>query len=186
MTKTDAVDHTRKPGWGSNPSKEEMLSRVAFYKKIPVDGEAFPDLEHDDHARSVKYVISKDKLAGPAPIDAPHNFHMANMKMPKGVKPVVHAHPYNEVFMPLNARFKFFWGNDAGDNEENSVILEPMDVISVPAGVHRTFENLDDHPGNVLVLFDIADDPHTNMVVPPDVYEEFYADGWVPGQAPKK
>lgn len=180
------ADHRRKPGSGVNPSAEEMLKRVARFGETAVDDAAFPDLKSTGHERIVRYLISTDKLAGPAPIDSKHNFHLANMTMPPGVRPVVHAHPYNEVFMPISTPFRFFWGDDAGQNEANSVVLQPLDVISVPAGVHRTFENIGSAPGQVLVIFDIAGDPHTNMIVPQDVYDEFYADGWVPGQPPKE
>jgi hypothetical protein len=36
-----------------------------------------------------------------------------------------------------------------------------------------------------MAIFDIAGDPHTDMVVPQEVYERFYADGWTPGVQPK-
>ena len=178
-------DHTRKPGSSRPVTTAEMLTRIARFNEHSADDAAFPDLKSAGHKREVRYMISTDALAGPAPITAPHNFHLALLTMPPGMKPVVHAHPYNEIFMPIDAPFRFYWGDSAGDDEENSQIVGPLDVISVPAGVHRTFTNLSMEEARVMAIFDIAGDPHVDMVVPPAVYEEFYKDGWTPGQPPK-
>ena len=174
-------DHRRKPGMSLPITRDEMLTRIARFNDHNPDLAAFPDLKSEGFKREVRYMLSTDSMAGPAQITAPHNFHMAILTMPPGMKPVVHAHPYNEIFMPIDASFRYYWGDDAGENMENSAELSPMDVISVPAGVHRTFENLTDHDAHVVAIFDIAGDPHTDMVVPQEVYERFYADGWVPG-----
>lgn len=178
-------DHRRKPARSLPISRDEMLARIARFADHSPDAAAFPDLKSEGHKREVRYMISTDAMAGPAPITAPHHFHMAILTMPPGMKPVVHAHPYNEVFMPVDARFRFYWGDEAGDGEEDSVEIGPLDVISVPAGVHRTFENLSDAEARVVAIFDIPGDPHVDMVVPQAVYEKFYADGWTPGTAPK-
>ena len=94
-------------------------------------------------------------------------------------RPSTHAHPYNEIFMPLDANFRFFWG----ENLEESVLLGPFDVISVPAGVFRTFENTEDKLGHVMSIFDIAGDPHIGIVVPQELYDKYYQ-GWRPGMTP--
>lgn len=96
------------------------------------------------------------------------------------LKPSTHSHPYNEIFIPLEGRFRFYWG----ENLEDSAELGPFDTISVPAGVFRTFENLDDTVGRILSLFDTPGDPHTGIVVPQAIFDQYYK-GWVPGVAPK-
>ena len=78
--------------------------------------------------------------------------------------------------MSLNTRFRMFWGEDLAQ----SLDLEPFDVVSVPAGVFRTFENLDDATGHIMAIFDHGGDPHTGIVVPPAVFEKFYRN-WNPG-----
>lgn len=181
---SEKPDHRRKPGVSRAITAAEMLTRIARFDAHDADSAAFPDLKSEGHKREVRYMISTDGLAGPAAIRAPHNFHMAILTMPPAMKPVVHAHPYNEIFMPIDAEFRYYWGDDAGDNVENSQVIGPMDVISVPAGVHRTFENLSDKEAHVMAIFDIAGDPHVDMVVPEDVYQKFYADGWTPGVEP--
>lgn len=174
--RTVRPEHLRTPGHSQPCSREEMLARVARFAGRQADLGAFPDLKQQQGQRSVSYQLSPGGLGGPAPIQQPHNFHLSISTLSKGIRPTVHSHPYNEVFMPLNARFRLHWGEGLAE----SIELEPFDVVSVPAGVFRTFENLDEHDGYMVAIFDHGGDPHTGIVVPPDVYEKFYR-GWNPG-----
>ena len=174
--RTVRAEHLRSPGHSVPCSREQMLARVARFREREADPGAFPDLKQQQGQRSVSYRLSPGELGGPAPISTPHNFHLSISTLSKGIRPTVHSHPYNEVFMPLNTRFRLYWGETLAD----SIDLEPFDVASVPPGVFRTFENLDEQPGCMLAIFDHGGDPHTGIVVPPDVFEKFYR-GWNPG-----
>lgn len=174
--RTVRPEHLRAPGHSQPCSREEMLARVARFADRVADPGAFPDLKQQQGQRSVSYQLSPGGLGGPAPIQQSHNFHLSISTLGKGIRPTVHSHPYNEVFMPLNARFRLHWGEGLTE----SIELEPFDVVSVPAGVFRTFENLDEHDGHMVAIFDHGGDPHTGIVVPPEVYEQFYR-GWNPG-----
>lgn len=169
--------HLRSPGHSATVSRAEMETRIARVADLQADPYAFPDLKQQAGRRSVHYVISPGALGGPAPVTQPHNFHISISCLSPGIRPTVHSHPYNEVFMPLDARFAVLWG----ETLEERVELAPFDMISVPAGVFRTFENLDAKDGRMMAIFDHGGDPHTGIVVPPDVFEKFYR-GWVPGQ----
>jgi uncharacterized RmlC-like cupin family protein len=173
-------DHARIAGHSRPISIAEMHARVARFAELKSDVAAFPDLKDPERQRSVSYIISPNGTAGPAAITAPHNFHMAMLAMTKGVRPSTHSHPYNEIFMPLDAQFRFFWG----ENLEESVLLAPFDLISVPAGVFRTFENVEDKLAHVMSIFDTAGDPHVGIVVPQDIHDKFYRN-WRPGMEPK-
>ena len=170
------TEHLRSPGHSAPCSREQMLARVARFAEREADPGAFPDLKEQGGQRSVSYRISPGHLGGPAPISQPHNFHLSVSTLSKGIRPTLHSHPYIEVFMPLNARFRLLWGNEL----DEWIDLEPFDVVSVPPGVFRTFENLDEQPGFMLAIFDHGGDPHTGIVVPPEVYEKFYRN-WNPG-----
>lgn len=170
------TEHLRQPGHSKLCSREEMMSRIARFSQREADLGAFPDLQKQEGKRSVSYQISPDGTGGPAPIQQAHGFHLSISTLSKGIRPTVHSHPYNEVFMPLNARFRLFWGDDLIDH----IDLDPFDLVSVPAGVFRTFENLDDQDGYMVAIFDHGGDPHTGIVVPPDVFDRFYR-GWNPG-----
>ena len=173
---TVRTEHLRSPGHSKPCSRAEMEQRVARFADRAPDPGAFPDLKNQEGLRNVAYVLSPGETGGPAPIKEAHNFHLSISQLSKGIRPTVHSHPYNEVFMPLDARFRVFWG----EHLEESLDLAPFDVISIPAGVFRTFENLDDNTGHMMAIFDHGGDPHTGIVVPPDVFEKFYKN-WNPG-----
>jgi hypothetical protein len=65
---------------------------------------------------------------------------------PPGNGPGWHTHTYVELFMPLTGRWRFVYGTNADDpeNEVTEVVLEPWDVISFPPGLWRRFENASD------------------------------------------
>jgi len=50
--------------------------------------------------------------------------------------------------MCLSGRFEIAWG----DNGEHSLVLEPLDMISVPRGENRRFRNVSNETGRLLVL----------------------------------
>ena len=175
-----AWDHARTPGHSRPITGAEMQTRIARFAELQPDLAAFPDLKDPARQRSVSYVISPDGKAGPASITAPHNFHMAMLeKNGEGCAP---QHARASLQRDLHAarrQVPLFWG----ENLEESVLLGPFDVISVPAGVFRTFENTEDKLGHVMSIFDIAGDPHIGIVVPQELYDKYYQ-GWRPGMTP--
>lgn len=71
---------------------------------------------------------------------------------PPGDGPGLHAHETTvENFLCLNGRFKIVWG----DRGEHSLILEPLDLCSVPPGVSRAFVNISDETARLLVMIQI-------------------------------
>jgi len=66
-----------------------------------------------------------------------------------GHGPVAHNHTGTlETFFCLDGRFDVLWGNKL----EHKVSLEPGDLCSVPPGLYRTFKNLADQDGRLLVF----------------------------------
>ena len=59
----------------------------------------------------------------------------------------MHQYTY-ENFMPLSGRWRIFWG----DQSEQSIDLEQWDMVSIPPGTMRRFENLADERSHMLVL----------------------------------
>lgn len=80
-------------------------------------------------------------------IGAPHSFQIGMFKaMPHGNGPAYHTHDYVELFLPLEGRWRFYFGNDPEGEPEGEVILEKWDLISFPPGLWRGFENIGDEP----------------------------------------
>jgi mannose-6-phosphate isomerase-like protein (cupin superfamily) len=86
-----------------------------------------------------------------------------------GNGPVLHAHLTTvEAFFCLSSRFAIEWGQHG----EQSIVLEPWDFIHVPMGVPRTFRNIGDEEGALLVI--IQGDRHgfSDVVNAPYVAEQ--------------
>ena len=75
-----------------------------------------------------------------APIKGAPGLVLSIAECPPGDGPAMHIHEQTiENFLCLSGRFEIAWG-DPG--EEHSVVLEPLDFISVPPGVPRKFTNI--------------------------------------------
>lgn len=136
-------------------SNEEMQDRIVRFKDIEGKGSPvgvplmFIDSVLPGHYRMNYAVIgdtaSEDPEFQPL-LDQPHKFQIGIFMCPPGNGPAWHTHDYIEMFMPLSGRFRFYWGNDpdGADEPEGEAVLEPWDMISLPAGLWRGFENADD------------------------------------------
>jgi quercetin dioxygenase-like cupin family protein len=167
----------RTPGAGIDVTPEEMAGRIARYKDLRPDPDAFPDSSDPSRKRSVAFAISPGNSAGPAAISAPHGFHIVMIESGKSKRPPSHAHPYNEVFVCLEGRFAIYWGIDAeakAERGEPDAVLDPFDMVSVPPGTMRNFDCVSEQPGKLMVIFDTFGDPNIGVVVPPDLYEQYY------------
>lgn len=103
-------------------------------------------------------------------IAEPHGFNIGGARQPANCVNSQHSHDTAEVFFIHKGRWAFRTGETGEDAE---VILEPGDIISIPTGVFRGFENIGDDigflwgilggddPGRVLwapYVFDMAKD----------------------------
>ncbi|MFN8484308.1 MAG: cupin domain-containing protein [Anaerolineae bacterium] len=127
-------------------TREEMEKRVARFedikqRPIPV---MFIDSVLPGHYR-MNYAVVGDTASENPDFDPalpqPHRFQIGMFMCPPGNGPAYHTHDYIELFMPLTGRFRFFWGNDMNAAPEGYIDIGPWDVISLPPGVWRKFEN---------------------------------------------
>lgn len=104
-------------------------------------------------AEELFLVMSSPKLGGPFATDpgisADQDLVCAIVRCSPGQGPYLHAH-YNtlENFICLDGRFRISWG----DTGENEAFLDPFDVVSVPRGVVRAFDNASDQEANILAF----------------------------------
>jgi len=94
-----------------------------------------------------------------------------------GRGPALHAHLNTvEAFFCLSSRFAIEWG----ERGEQSVVLEPWDFIHLPKGLVRTFRNVGDVEGALLVVIqgnrDEFDDVVDSPYVPEQVADRFGGD----------
>jgi uncharacterized RmlC-like cupin family protein len=86
-----------------------------------------------------------------------------------GRGPTLHAHLNTvEAFFCLSSRFAIQWGLRG----ENEIVLEPWDFIHVPKGVVRTFTNVGDGEGALLVIIQGKRNEFNDVVNAPYVAEQ--------------
>ena len=134
-------------------TNEEMKNRVVRFsdytreKAVPL---MFIDSFLPGHHR-LNYAVIGDTASEDPDYDVmmkdPHGFQIGMFKaMPNGNGPAWHKHDYIELFLPLEGKWRFMWSNDPEKGVEGEFILEKWDLISLPAGVWRSFENISDQP----------------------------------------
>jgi mannose-6-phosphate isomerase-like protein (cupin superfamily) len=86
-----------------------------------------------------------------------------------GNGPALHAHLNTvEAFFCLSSRFAIEWG----PRGEQVIVLEPWDFIHVPKGVVRTFRNVGESEGALLVIIQGRRDEFDDVVNAPYVGEQ--------------
>ena len=86
-----------------------------------------------------------------------------------GNGPALHSHMNTvEAFFCLSSRFAIEWGPQG----EESVVLEPWDFIHVPKGVARTFRNVGEEEGALLVIIQGQRGEFDDVVNAPYVAEQ--------------
>src|ERR1700684_3488535 len=138
---------------------EAMEKRVARFDKL----QTYPQQNFATHgipagavekitARKVYPVMApadyQGRSAG-APVKGPRRLSVTVAECERGTGPGLHRHLNTvENFMCLTGRFEIAWG----DNGEHKLVLDPLDMISVPRGENRSFRNVSNETGRLLVM----------------------------------
>lgn len=117
----------------ANPSVAEMEARVARFKRL-VPTADYADAAIPGCERSTYRVLGH---APAAPLQA-EGFHLNIVSCEPGKSAPLHNHLTQEVFVALTGRWEIFWGPDG----TRSLVLEPLDTVSIPPGVSRGFRNV--------------------------------------------
>lgn len=130
---------------------EELERRyIARFKDLVDDTEIFADINTAQGQRRHFHVISENGHLGPAKITTPHHFHISYLEVPPGTSAALHAHDAPEIFIPITGKFAILYG----DRGEHEAALDPLDTISVPPGLMRTFKNIGNVNGILMVIYD--------------------------------
>jgi mannose-6-phosphate isomerase-like protein (cupin superfamily) len=153
-------------------SRDEMMKRVARFKKLKGSDGGLPDSPLPECKRTLYAVIGfqppkTDSEAATSPVGAnasqmpaipiAEGFNLGYCKAKPGKGPLMHNHDTNETFIAMTGRWRCEWNE--GEAIEH-VDLDPYDVISFPVGVARRFMNVTyDEPGKEhLLMFIIGGD----------------------------
>ena len=104
-------------------------------------------------------------------------FNIGAAGQPPRCRNSLHSHKTAEVFFVLKGRWRFFWGRwgDAGE-----VTLEEGDIINIPTGIFRGFENIGTDYGMIMAVLG-GDDAGGGVTWAPQVIEDAAAHGLVLG-----
>lgn len=111
-------------------------------------------------------------------IAIPHGFNIGAAGQPPKCRNSLHSHRTAEVFFVLKGRWRFFWGRwgDAGE-----VVLEEGDIINIPTGIFRGFENIGTDYGMIMAILG-GDDAGGGVIWAPQVIEDARDHGLVLGE----
>ena len=138
---------------------EKMEARVARFEKLEsyqtqnlATQNIPPGAMEKITARRVFPVMApadyQGRSAG-APVKGPRGLIVTIAECEAGNGPGLHRHLNTvENFMCLSGRFEIAWG----DNGEHSLVLDPLDMISIPRGENRRFRNVSNETGRLLVM----------------------------------
>ncbi len=138
---------------------EQMEARVARFNKLQTyqrqNFEAHripPDAMEKVTARRVYPVMAPADYRGrsaAAPVQGPRGLIVSIAECNPGNGPGLHRHLNTvENFFCLSGRFEIAWGARG----EHTLVLEPLDMISVPRGEWRSFRNVSNETGRLLVM----------------------------------
>ena len=156
--------------------KEDMMRRVARFNQIRSSAQAFCDTLIPGHERDIYNVIGHGVMDDPSMnpvITDVRDFHVNFIKAKPGRGAASHTHPSVEVFIPMSGRWAVYWG----DHDEEEVLLDQWDVISVPPGVLRGFRNAGEDEAVLLSILGGTDPGR--VVWSPRVLEKAKATGLV-------
>ena len=133
-----------------NWSRNEMLQRVARFKRLKGSDGGLPDSKLPECRRKLYAVIGfQPPEIGDSPVGAnasampaisiAEGFNLGYCKAKPGKGPLMHNHDTNETFIAMTGRWRCEWNEGAAMEH---VDLEPYDVISFPVGVSRRFMNV--------------------------------------------
>ncbi len=100
-------------------------------------------------------------------VDTP-GFNIGAAGQPPKCRNSLHSHRTAEVFIALKGRWRFFWGRYGTTGE---VTLEQGDIINIPTGIFRGFENIGQEYGMLLAILG-GDDAGGGVIWAPQVIEE--------------
>jgi uncharacterized RmlC-like cupin family protein len=139
---------------------EEMEKQISRFKSLKPQSAAYEQTDGVPKeayelltAKTLYLLMSPEKQGGPMAqqpaVVTEDKMSVIIAECPPGDRPMLHAHHNtNETFFCLDGRFRIRWG----DQGEDEIFLDPLDMIAVPPGVVRDFTNVSDKTARLLVI----------------------------------
>ena len=161
---------------------QEMAPRIVRYGELRPCKTAFIDAHTPGSDQKENFTIIGGGVSESADqhvhISLPHGFNIGAAGQPPKCRNSLHSHRTAEVFFVLKGRWRFFWGRYGTAGE---VILEEGDIINIPTGIFRGFENVGTDYGMIMAILG-GDDAGGGVIWAPQVIEEAADHGLVLGE----
>lgn len=162
--------------------KTEMEKRIVRYGDLKPCKTAFIDAHTPGSNQKENFTIIGGGVSESADqyvhINDTPGFNIGAAGQPPNCRNSLHSHTTAEVFFVLKGRWRFFWGRwgDAGE-----VTLEEGDIINIPTGIFRGFENIGTDYGMIMAVLG-GDDAGGGVVWAPQVIQDAAEHGLVLGK----
>lgn len=160
----------------------EMESRIVRYGDLRPCKTAFIDAHTPGSDQKENFTVIGGGVSESADqhvhIGIPHGFNIGAAGQPPKCRNSLHSHRTAEVFFVLKGRWRFFWGRWGTAGE---VVLEEGDIINIPTGIFRGFENIGTDYGMIMAVLG-GDDAGGGVIWAPQVIEDAAGHGLVLGQ----
>ena len=153
-------------------SLETMRERLVRYGELVPCRTAFIDTHTPGSDQKENFTIIGGGVSESADqhvhINIAHGYNIGAAGQPPRCRNSLHTHRTAEVFFILKGRWRFFWGRLGNAGE---VVLEAGDLINIPTGVFRGFENIGTDYGMIMAVLG-GDDAGGGVVWAPQVISE--------------
>lgn len=150
----------------------EMEQRIVRYRDLRPCKTAFIDAHTPGSDQKENFTIIGSGVSESPDqhvhIAIPHGFNIGAAGQPPKCRNSLHSHRTAEVFFVLSGRWRFFWGRWGTTGE---VVLEVGDIIDIPTGMFRGFENIGTDYGMIMAVLG-GDDSGGGVLWAPQVIED--------------
>jgi len=151
---------------------QDMESRIVRYGDLRPCKTAFIDAHTPGSNQKENFTIIGGGVSESADqhvhIAIPHGFNIGAAGQPPKCRNSLHSHRTAEVFFALRGRWRFFWGRHGNAGE---VVLEEGDIINIPTGIFRGFENISTDYGMIMAVLG-GDDAGGGVIWAPQVIQD--------------
>jgi mannose-6-phosphate isomerase-like protein (cupin superfamily) len=132
---------------------EQMEARIVRYGELRPCKTAFIDAHTPGSNQKENFTIIGGGVSE-SPDQHVHiketpGFNIGAAGQPPKCRNSLHSHRTAEVFFVLKGRWRFFWGRWGKAGE---VVLEEGDIINIPTGIFRAFENIGTDYGMIMAI----------------------------------
>lgn len=151
---------------------QEMESRIVRYGDLKPCKTAFIDAHTPGSDQKENFTIIGGGVSESADqhvhIQDTPGFNIGAAGQPPRCRNSLHSHRTAEVFFILSGKWRFFWGRWGTAGE---VVLEEGDIINIPTGIFRGFENIGTDYGMIMAILG-GDDAGGGVIWAPQVIED--------------